>query len=244
MSKISGGSYSAGFNPKLAYQLCLKQHPNSCKLKWFQDEKPIREIFINSFYIDQFEVTQKEYSKIMGQNPSSVIGDNLPVHNVTWHESNEYCQKLNKRLPTEAEWEKAAKGGTDFIFSWGNEMISGRANFCDKTCPKRWKEGNFNDGFAHVAPVGTFPPNKFDLYDMAGNVYEWVEDWYSEDSYNNRPTKNPLGPKKGSYKVIRGGSWINYSVGTRPTDRTDTKPNERLDFVGFRCAKSITKKDQ
>jgi formylglycine-generating enzyme required for sulfatase activity len=85
--------------------------------------------------------------------------------------------------------------------------------------------------------VGSFPANDFGLYDMAGNVYEWVMDWYDEDYYEKSPNENPQGPIKGNRKVIRGGSWINYSVGVRPSDRTDAKPSDKINFVGFRCAR-------
>ena len=94
----------------------------------------------------------------------------------------------------------------------------------------------FDDGYRHTAPVGSFGANGYGVFDMAGNVYEWVADWYDEDYYKIPPRHNPKGPVKGKYKVIRGGSWINYSVGVRPSDRTEAKPKKRLNFVGFRCA--------
>ena len=186
--------------------------------------------------MDKFEVTRKEFSRKTGNNPSEFKGDSLPVEKVTWQEAQQYCESTGKRLPTEAEWEVAAKGGKEIIYSWGNEVQSGKANFCDQHCEKRWNAKQFRDGFATTAPVRSFPPNGYGLYDMGGNVYKWVFDWYGKEYYGHSPTKNPKGPSTGKHKVMRGGSWINYAVGTRPTDRTDAKPGKRLNFAGFRCA--------
>ena len=103
-----------------------------------------------------------------------------------------------------AEWERAARGKNNFIFSWGNEADSGKANFCDTHCKKRWKADQFDDGFPYTAPVGSFPSNDYGLFDMAGNVYEWVNDWHDEDYYQNSPRENPRGPESGKKKVMRG----------------------------------------
>ena len=215
--------------------MCLKNNDH-CKEKWFEDEEPLHSVKLSSYYLDIHEVTQKDYQRLMKKNPSKFKGSNLPVESVTWYGAMEYCKKTGKRLPTEAEWEWAARGGNQLTFAWGNEAKSHRANFCDRSCDKRWKEKQFEDGYSHTAPVGSFPTNDFGLYDMAGNVYEWVLDWYDKDYYQKKPYDNPKGPEKGNLKVIRGGSWINYSVGVRPSDRTEAKPSKKINFVGFRCA--------
>lgn len=235
MVKIPGGVFTRGTVSKEAQKICLKNNDH-CKEKWFEDEEPLHSIQLDSFYLDKYEVTQKDYQRVMSRNPSEFKDLNLPVDSVTWYEAKEYCQKKGKRLPTEAEWEWAARGRKQSTFSWGNEAESHRANFCDRSCDKRWKEKQFVDGFSHTAPVGSFPANGYGLYDMAGNVYEWVLDWYDDEYYAHSPTENPKGPEKGSRKVMRGGSWINYSVGVRPSDRTEAKPSKRINFVGFRCA--------
>ena len=236
MVRIPAGNYKIGFKTDHALSECAK-HNDPCKRKWFEDEEPVHTIHLDSFLIDKFEVTQAEFSKVMGNNPSEFKGSDLPAERVTWQEARQYCKSLGKRLPTEAEWEVAAKGGKEKIYSWGNEVQSGKANFCDKSCEKRWHAKQFKDGFETTAPVGKFPPNGYGLHDMAGNVYEWVSDWYEKEYYRRSPVKNPKGPLKGKHKVMRGGSWINYAVGTRPSDRTDVRPGKRLNFAGFRCAK-------
>lgn len=235
MAFIPSGKFTRGSAPQQAQKICLKNN-DPCKEKWFQDEEPIHSVKLDSYFIDIHEVTQKDYYRVMVKNPSDFQGLNLPVERVTWFEAMGYCKKIGKRLPTEAEWEWAAKGGTHWAFAWGNDAESNRANFCDRSCEKRWREKQFEDGYSYTAPVGSYPANGYGLYDMAGNVYEWVMDWYQEDYYEKTPYDNPKGPKKGNRKVIRGGSWINYSVGVRPSDRTDAKPSDKNNFVGFRCA--------
>jgi|SaaInlStandDraft_7_1057024.scaffolds.fasta_scaffold53763_2 formylglycine-generating enzyme len=235
MVLIPGAEFIRGTTSKVAQEVCLKNNDH-CKEKWFKDEEPLHPVKLSSYYLDINEVTQEDYQRIIIKNPSEFKGSNLPVERVTWYEAMDYCKKVGKRLPTEAEWEWAAKGGKQGTFAWGDEAESNRANFCDRSCDKRWKEKQFEDGYSHTAPVGSFPANDFGVYDMAGNVYEWVLDWYDEDYYEEKPHENPKGPEKGSRKVIRGGSWINYSVGVRPSDRTDAKPSKKINFVGFRCA--------
>lgn len=236
MIRIPAGNYKMGFKADKALSECAK-HNDPCKRKWFEDEEPVHTIYLDSFLIDKFEVTQEEFARKMGNNPSEFKDRSLPVEKVTWEEALQYCKAADKRLPTEAEWEIAAKGGEENIYFWGNEAQSGKANFCDFHCDKKWKAKQFEDGFKTTAPVGSFSPNGYGLHDMGGNVYEWVSDWYGKEYYGNSPTKNPKGPLKGERKVMRGGSWINYAVGTRPSDRTDAKPGKRLNFAGFRCAK-------
>jgi formylglycine-generating enzyme len=233
---IPAGKYLSGYLAERAYNECKKNN-NKCRKAWFEDEEPIKEIELDGFHIDIHEVTQKDYKKTTGENPSMFKGDNNPVESVTWKEADQYCKKIGKRLPTEAEWEKAAKGGKNSTYIWGNVVASGKANFCDAQCDHGWNEEQFSDGFEHTAPVGSFPANGYGLYDMAGNVYEWVADWYEGDYNSVRPTKNPKGPATGDEKSTRGGSWINYSSGTRPTDRSGADPDERYEYGGFRCAK-------
>lgn len=235
MVLIPAGELFRGSDSNQGYQICLKNN-GDCKKSWFRDEEPAHAVRLDGFYIDAHEVTQKEFQRVMRENPSDYKGSNLPVERVAWSEATAYCKKMGKRLPTEAEWEWAARGGKRSVFPWGDGAESRKANFCDKQCDKRWKENQFDDGYRYTAPVGSFPANGYGVFDMAGNVYEWVADWYADDYYKKSPRKNPKGPETGNRKVIRGGSWMNYSTGIRPSDRTEAKPAARLNFVGFRCA--------
>ncbi|MCF8723192.1 formylglycine-generating enzyme required for sulfatase activity [Nitrospina gracilis] len=205
MALIPAGEFVQGGNPQIGFRLCV-EHNDHCERKWFRDEAPPRRIHLNTYEIDTHEVTQAEFKKVMGANPSKFKGDNLPVENVTWQEADTYCRKVGKRLPTEAEWEKAAKGGVNTIYQWGNRMESGKANFCDAACDERWKENQFQDGYEHTAPVGSFPPNGYGLFDMAGNVYEWVQDDYAYDAYRKGPRRNPRVSGRDGMKIMRGGS--------------------------------------
>lgn len=174
---------------------------------------------------------------------SSIAGkEHHPVVQVSWTDAQAYCEWAGKRLPTEAEWEYAARGGTEGApFVWGAEFApNGRA------MANTW-QGNFpaagpvTDGFAETAPVGRYAPNGYGLYDMAGNVWEWVADWYDPAYYAHSPAENPSGPARGVNKVMRGGSWMcadNYCRGYRVSHRNSATPDSGLTNTGFRCAKA------
>jgi formylglycine-generating enzyme required for sulfatase activity len=216
-------------------------------LEWFEHEGPTSWIWIDEFYLDKYEVTQIEFEKVMGENPSKHKGNNLPVERVLWNEAQKYCERVGKRLPTEAEWEKAAKGGKNTLYPWGNEVVSGMANFCDVNCKAYFKAKQFDDGFKGTAPVGSYPPNGYGLYDMAGNVWEWVSDWYGAGYYRERPQRNPQGPFSGQdlfhihgmKKVLRGGSWGNNAGAMRSSTRSWAHKS-RVSRRGFRCALDAT----
>ena len=193
-----------------------------------EDEQPSHEVCLESFYIDIFEVTQKKYGKVIGKNPSVFKGDNLPVEDVTWYEAGKYCKVMGKRLPTEADFEYSARGGTMTNYYWGNEIGISHAN-CDG-CGSHW------DGRG-TAPVGSFQPNGYGLYDILGNVWEWTSDWYGEKYYANSPKDNPNGPDgKSEKKVLRGGSWDSLPDSLRTSYRYAHYPSVRYDS-GFRCVK-------
>jgi formylglycine-generating enzyme required for sulfatase activity len=238
MILIPSSEYTAGMDFDIGYRECTKYY-SRCKRSLFSNESPKHTLLIDSFLIDKHEVTQADFERAMGNNPSKIKGEKHPVERVTWTEARDYCGKVGKRLPTEAEWEKAAKGGRDTIYFWGNKPKSWKANFCDLNCDFYWKQKEFNDGHAATAPVGSFDPNGYELYDMAGNVYEWVSDWYSEDYYKTSPRNNPQGPPGGETKVLRGGAWNNNPSFVRPTYRYSKNLKSRLDNIGFRCASTL-----
>jgi formylglycine-generating enzyme required for sulfatase activity len=221
-------------------------------------EHPRHKVYVDAFYIDKNDVTVAKYAgcvksgkcsvpktyrakpaqrgKCVKSGKCSIIKtptdyytwgvagrENHPVTCVSWEQANAYCKWAGKRLPTEAEWEKAARGGTDTKWSFGDDVaqLGGYA----------WYDKN-SGGATH--PVGSKRPNQYGLYDMAGNVWQWVGDWYTD--YGKAPEQNPTGPSSGTFRVLRGGSWFRYGDLTRAGSR-DGVPPEGWDInVGFRCA--------
>jgi formylglycine-generating enzyme required for sulfatase activity len=221
-----------------------------------QDEMPMREVDLNGFWIDQTEVTNAMYAKFLttegnGQDvgmawyefnsPDAVISvfgpdwvvedgyEDHPVYEVTWYGAQAYCEWVGRRLPTEAEWEKAARGTTGQIYPWGNDAPNcGLVNF--------WDGNQVCSG--DLAPVGGYVAgaSPYGALDMAGNLWEWTADWYSEHYYKNGPSENPEGPANGSYKVFRGGAWESGPRNVRASDRNSDEPNAARYRLGFRCA--------
>jgi formylglycine-generating enzyme len=209
-------------------------------------EGPKHEVCLNPFELDKFEVTQATFQAIMGHNPSRFKGAKRPVESVTWHEAEDFCKKSNKRLPTEAEWEYAARGGTNTEFYWGDEFDVTKSNFCDSKCVMNIRTETLSDGFPNTAPVGSFPANPFGLHDMAGNVNEWVSDWFEIRYYKVSPKNNPQGAERsnpsdrrggGTQKVYRGGAWKTEVNSLRAAWRKGFETDYRLDGTGFRCAR-------
>ena len=207
-----------------------------------KDERPRHKVFLDSFYLDIFEVTTRQYAQFMSATGyaapefwDQVVlsrDKNKPVVGVSWQDANDYCHWADKRLPTEAEWEKAARGTDERKYPWGQEPPSTHmANFDQKSTPEKI----YSD---RLMPVGSYENWKspFGVYDMAGNVWEWVADWYDKKYYRNSPKKNPKGPEPGDEKVMRGGSWDDFPTALRSGDRSRLVPSERNDSVGFRCA--------
>ncbi len=195
------------------------------------DERPAHEVNIKSFYIDVHEVTNRQYQKFLeetGHPKPDFWHPDLdrpedPVVGVSWSDATAYVSWVKKRLPTEAEWEYAARGGAfNAKYSWGDEPNTQYANF-----------SSFG-----IAPVKSFKPNGYGLYDMTGNVWEWCADWYGRNYYTESSTKNPKGPVTGTYKVLRGGAWYSNEAQVRVTNRYYSLPDARSFHIGFRCARS------
>ena len=191
----------------------------------FNDERPRQDIFLDAFFIDRFEVTQKEFKKIMKINPSEFRGENFPVDRVNWYQARDYCNEVGKRLPTEAEWEKAARSGSGEKYYWGSKPDDSYAWHWDNSGRK-------------THPVGEKKPNRFGLYDMSGNVWEWTADWYDQNYYQNRSSSNPKSPFNGKHRVLRGGSFMDKADGLRVTRRNWDLPGARFKNFGFRCARN------
>lgn len=191
------------------------------------NEQPAHTVYLDAYYIDRYEVTQKQFKDVMGYNPSLWIGSDLPVERVSWFEAKEFCEKAGKRLPTEAEWEKAAKGGR-------NDRWPG-TNIQEELIEYSWNDDTGAKGRTH--PVGLKKPNGYGIYDMAGNVYEWVYDWFGMNYYSKSPKENPKGPETGISKILRGGCWDNHTHEVRTTSRYARPPQVKYADFGFRCAK-------
>ena len=228
----------------------------------FQDELPQRKIHLEAYYMYKTEVTVAQYRKfcqatgralppeprtsLPGGRVSAKGADALPVVNVTWKDAKAYADWAGAALPTEAEWEKAARGGDQRVFPWGDDWPppAGAGNLADATFgairlrSKYFLDG-YKDGFAGTAPVGSFAPNPYGLCDMAGNVAEWCADWYAADYYRNASTRNPTGPSTGVWRVVRGGSWYDGTPCVFRAARRgdyDYLPVGTASFVvGFRC---------
>jgi formylglycine-generating enzyme required for sulfatase activity len=211
------------------------------------DEKPVHTVALDVFRLDRTEVTNAQYRHCVEagsceessfKDDDKFNGDNQPVVGVTWEDARSYCQWAGGRLPTEAEWEYAARGAEGRTFPWGNEFDGTRLNYCDVNCEYDWADGKVDDGYARTAPVGSYPAgaNWCGALDLAGNVWEWVADWYG--SYPPGRQVNPAGPASGDTRVLRGGSWADEASFARCAYRFGVGPDSRDDGGGFRCARS------
>ncbi|MCA9938645.1 MAG: SUMF1/EgtB/PvdO family nonheme iron enzyme [Anaerolineales bacterium] len=172
-----------------------------------------------------------------------------PINNVSWYGAAAYCQWRDARLPDEAEWEMAAGWNPDteekFQYPWGNAFAGENLNFCDNQCQESQANANYDDGYATIAPIGRYESGRSPMgaYDMAGNVWEWVNDWYAPDYYAHSPTAYPRGPITGTQKVVRGGSWYDTGNFAGTTFRIGVDPVVTDDSIGFRCAQNASNDD-
>jgi formylglycine-generating enzyme required for sulfatase activity len=221
---------------------------DGCDRERFTDEQPQHKVHVDAFWIDRTEVTNARYQKCVDAGactpPSSSESDkepnyygnpaydDYPVIWVNWTQADAYCRWAGKRLPTEAEWEKAARGDDKRKYPWGKEDIDcDRANFWDE-----------QGACVHdTAKVGSYPAGAsfYGALDMAGSVWEWVADWYDENYYQVSPERNPRGPGPGKARVMRGGSWINSWGNARAANRERGAVDHSTRHIGFRCAQSV-----
>jgi formylglycine-generating enzyme required for sulfatase activity len=217
------------------------------------DEQPLHTVYLDAYAIDKYEVTNAQYAEFLNAEGNQEEGgytwldaddsdvrihesggvwqvdagyEDHPVTEVTWYGARAYCEWQGKRLPTEAEWEKAARGASDTrMYPWGNE---------DPDCSRL----NYDYCVGDTAPVGSYPSgaSPYGALDMAGNVWEWVNDWYDSNYYDVSPHNNPPGPDRGNSRVLRGGGWYNIWPGVRVALRLYYYPFSSDDGLGFRCA--------
>ena len=218
---------------------------------FFRAEHPQHSVSLSAFYIDRYPVSNAQYAAFiaatgysppkywkaapqMGAEEPFPAGAQHPTHpvvGVSYADALAYCEWAGKRLPTEAEWETAARGGLiNQNYPWGNESSRNHANTVGIWGKDRWH---------WTSPIGSFPPNGYGLHDMAGNVFEWCADWYAPDYYQHSDRQDPRGPKTGQTRVLRGGSWSNNLLGIyqmRCAYRFHARPETRNLTIGFRCA--------
>ena len=217
------------------------------------DEQPVHEVYLDDFYMDKYEVTNTQYCQFLNEKGNQEEGEvtwldiedddcrikkqegkyvprsgyeNHPVIEVTWYGARAYAEWAGKRLPTEAEWEYAARGGlAGQKYPWGNSIDSSMANY--------------GENIGDTTPVGNYSANGYGLYDMAGNVWEWCADWFDDNYYTNSSYENPTGPSSGAFRVLRGGSWRSGADGgVRCADRSSgVYPYGSGYSHGFRCVR-------
>ena len=258
MVLIKGGKFLMGTNDGMPY------------------EAPVHEVTVNSFWMDEHEVTVAEFTRFVSDTgyqteaekfgwsgvfnlktgawervdkadwrhpdgPASQPYPDEPVCQISWRDADAYARWAGQRLPTEAEWEYAARGSlVGKKYSWGDDLRPGGKPVAN------WWQGHFpeqntgEDGFIRRARVKSFPPNGYGLYEMAGNVWEWCGDWYTDDYYVHTASENPTGPEKSKERVIRGGSWMcaeNFCTNYRVAARSHATPDSGLNNLGFRCVR-------
>jgi formylglycine-generating enzyme required for sulfatase activity len=223
-----------------------------------RDRQPAHLIRLDGYFIDESEVTNGAYLQCetagvcrppASPNASyhaSYYGDpafdDFPVIFVNWFDAEAFCQWRGARLPSEAEWEKAAGfnaiEGVRTLYPWGDEFDGTLLNFCDNNCPRDHRDGSVDDGHQDTAPTGSYNDGRssYGIYDMSGNVMEWVADWYDSRFYESSTDTNPLGPLDGQFKSIRGGSWLSPAEETTITIRDSFDPLVARTNLGFRCA--------
>jgi formylglycine-generating enzyme required for sulfatase activity len=213
----------------------------------YPNERPVHQVEVGAFYLAAHPVTNEQYARFVAETGHRVpaLDDRRvqrenwdpdsrsfplerarhPVVLVSWRDAQAYCEWAGGRLPTEAEWEKAARGGVDGkLYPWGDLIDPSLANY---------------DNQNGATPVGSYPANAYGLYDMVGNGWEWVADWYDPHYYARSPGENPLGPESGATKVLRGGAWLLFPEFCRVAYRFRNSPDFRFNLIGFRLARSL-----
>lgn len=232
----------------------------------FPSESPVHNVTLRPYYIDQYEVTNSAWKACVDAGecdlPADTVAfdgtpyygitayDDYPVIYISWTSANAYCSWRGARLPTEAEWEMAARWDPDTKqvteYPWGNEWDESNLNYCDSSCLiPDFRDNLYDDDWPLTSPVGTFEDgvSPLGVYDMAGNVAEWVADWFSRSYYEDSPATDPTGPSSGEVRVVRSGGWSLDDFWNRSTARNYFEPSSEVASIGFRCAVSADEID-
>lgn len=251
MLYVPAGEFKMGSDDDAtAYALELCQpYDSDCTPDWFTVEQPAHTVTLDAFWIDRTEVTNAQYQRCVEEGACDVpaCGDvanpdlaDHPVVCVNWFDAQAYCGWAGARLPTEAEWEYAARGPEARLFPWGNAFDGSKLNYCDSNCEFEWADAATDDGYAATAPVSSYPQGASwcGTLDMAGNAHEWVADWYAAGYDENAPSQNPTGPPAGQFRILRGGSWGAVPGTVRGAYRGWPFPDIAASTIGFRCART------
>ena len=226
MVKVPAGDFIMGSSEE-----DLRAIPQKFRMSYL-DEKPRRRVYLDAFYIDKYPVTNSRFRRFgrpKDDYGSKFYGDRQPVVGVTWSQARDYCKSAGKRLPTETEWEKAARGVDGRMYPWGGQWDGSKVIWLKSSGLKTHPvDRTYN---THRSPYGAV--------DMSGNVWEWVGDWFKTGYYREAPERNPKGPSSGSERVVRGGSWFdNNQTYFRAANRFRYLPDSTYFYLGFRCAKA------
>jgi formylglycine-generating enzyme required for sulfatase activity len=251
---VPGGTFQMGSTEdevKAAIAFC-KQHYSICNDWFYMREHPQHLVTVSDFWLDQTEVTNAQYRQCVEagtcakpstcQKGEETYADSTkadhPAVCVGWDDAQAYCEWTGARLPTEAEWEYAFRGGQNLVYPWGNLFDGSKLNYCDVNCGQSHADDGYDDGFAKSAPVGSFSQDISwcGALDMSGNVSEWVADWSAR--YSSAAELNPTGPSSGTDKILRGCNWYFQLAYCRGATRPSAAPDTRYDYLGFRCASS------
>ncbi len=270
MVLIPEGQFQMGATADSLVEECATFR-EGCQPEWFAASEPVHTVSLDRYYIDAHEVTNAAFATFLNEIGSDPICNGQPcldaeqsqltlqdgvyvssegsfanpAAGVTWYGAAAFCDWRGARLPTEAEWERAAAWQTDSAtarrYPWGDEFDGAAVNFCDASCTEPQANADFDDGFAEVAPVASFAVGRSPsgLYDTAGNVWEWVADWYAENYYAQSIETNPTGPETGDERVVRGGSWFDTANFMAAAIRFPSAPDNADRTIGFRCAADL-----
>lgn len=247
MRLVAAGPFIMGVEIATSQRECRQWSPNfDCDRETFAHEDTPRTATLGDFYLDEHEVTNQQYAACVAAGACAAPAAepsfhrtlyqryysdpryaNYPLVESTWHEAGAYCAWRGARLPSEAEWEKAARGSDGRIYPWGDVFVGERANSCDKSCSYSQSNPAFDDGYWYPAPVGSYAAGSspYGILDLAGNVSEWVADWYD--------------PALPTHRIVRGGSWNDRAYQLRASYRASWLPDKRDNAIGFRCAQAV-----